>query len=284
MSLKTPIKIMNLILRDNQRFDIFKSQRDHKNMLRAVYNMRVHHGMLIAYKSSCTNNIDQNIERLTSMNPQVLNNKFVEISTVDSICSSSSQLVMDTEASLKNSLVDQNMDDLANTFPIQYPMDDTSGYSSDKEDDDDDDDDKPKPTLKKKKEPEDDLEFHELEDKPDEYFDKLTKVQRQKDKIMCGKLDTDYPTIVNFYAPWCGFSKQLAPIWNELQDKGCSKNLNFLKINCDEKKDFCVKFGIKSYPSVKILMGGKIINFPSDKHKTMEALTAFIEEHTGIKI
>ena len=70
MTIQIPIQIMNLILRDNQRFDIFKSRRDFKNMLRAVYNMRIHHGMIIAYKTSSANNIDQNIERFSMENRQ----------------------------------------------------------------------------------------------------------------------------------------------------------------------------------------------------------------------
>jgi thiol-disulfide isomerase/thioredoxin len=266
MSLKTPITIMNLIFRDNQRFDIFKSQGNHKNMLRAVYNMRVHHGMLIAYKNSCADNIDQNMEQLSSMNLQLLNNKFSELSIVDSLCNSSSQLVIDTEVSLKNYLISQNMEQITNTFPVQNVVTDDDDSESESD------------------EGEDNAEYHYLEDKSDEYFDKLTTMQRQKDKIMCGKLDINYPTIVNFFTPWCGFSKQLAPIWNELQDKGCNKNLNFLKINCDEKKDFCIKFGIKSYPSVKILMDGKIIDFPSNKPKTIESLVTFIKDNTGVNI
>jgi len=62
--------------------------------------------------------------------------------------------------------------------------------------------------------------------------------------------------LVEFYAPWCGHCKNLAPNWEAAATslKGFAK---IAAINCDEYKDICGNFGIKGFPTIKF--------FPSEQ-------------------
>lgn len=58
-------------------------------------------------------------------------------------------------------------------------------------------------------------------------------------------------TFIKFYAPWCGFCKQLAPEWNKLKNQYKHK-INFEEYNCDIQKDMCSRHDITGYPTLKI--------------------------------
>jgi thioredoxin len=64
--------------------------------------------------------------------------------------------------------------------------------------------------------------------------------------------------IVDFYAPWCGPCKKMAPMFEEVEKEQASK-LNFVKINVDENKDLCKKLGIVDLPTTIIYKNGKEI-------------------------
>jgi thioredoxin len=64
--------------------------------------------------------------------------------------------------------------------------------------------------------------------------------------------------LVDFYAPWCGPCKKMAPMFEEIEKEQASK-LNFVKINVDENKDLCKKLGIVDLPTTIIYKNGKEI-------------------------
>jgi protein disulfide-isomerase-like protein len=62
------------------------------------------------------------------------------------------------------------------------------------------------------------------------------------------------PTCVLFYAPWCGYCKDLMPIYDEVAKKNPDKSI--IKLNCDENKELAKKHDITSYPTIKYLSKG----------------------------
>ena len=59
----------------------------------------------------------------------------------------------------------------------------------------------------------------------------------------------ELPTIIDFYADWCGPCKQVAPILDDLSEEYKDK-VNFVKINVDENQEVAMAFQIQSIPSV----------------------------------
>ncbi len=65
--------------------------------------------------------------------------------------------------------------------------------------------------------------------------------------------------IVDFYAPWCGPCKNIAPIFEQLSREAKFKGVHFLKVNVDENDDISNKYGIQSLPTFMIFKNGKSV-------------------------
>jgi len=64
------------------------------------------------------------------------------------------------------------------------------------------------------------------------------------------------PSIVEFYAPWCGHCKNLAPHFAKAADK--MKGLvQFVTVDCTAQQNICQKFQVQGYPTIKTFENGK---------------------------
>ena len=69
--------------------------------------------------------------------------------------------------------------------------------------------------------------------------------------------NSDEPVLVDFWAPWCGPCKMMAPILNELAD-GYAGKAKICKLNTDEARDSAMEFGIQAIPTVILFKNGQV--------------------------
>ncbi|KAJ7507859.1 protein disulfide isomerase [Mycena galericulata] len=62
--------------------------------------------------------------------------------------------------------------------------------------------------------------------------------------------------LVEFFAPWCGHCKALAPHYEEAATALKSKNIKLAKVDCVDQADLCQTNGIQGYPTLKVYRNG----------------------------
>ena len=69
-------------------------------------------------------------------------------------------------------------------------------------------------------------------------------------------LQSDVPVLVDFWAPWCGPCRMVAPVVEELSEDYDGK-VKFVKLNTDENPQVSGKYGIRSIPTLLIFKKGE---------------------------
>jgi thioredoxin 1 len=90
-------------------------------------------------------------------------------------------------------------------------------------------------------------------------------------------LKSPIPVLVDFWAPWCGPCKMIAPILEELQNDYAGK-LSIVKINVDDNTETPAQFGVRGIPTLLLFKDGAL----ADTHVGMASiqdLKAFINKN-----
>ncbi|KAK8998226.1 hypothetical protein V6N11_083619 [Hibiscus sabdariffa] len=95
----------------------------------------------------------------------------------------------------------------------------------------------------------------------------------------------DRGALVEFYAPWCGHCKKLAPEFAKL---GASfkkaKSVLIGKVDCDEHKSVCSKYGVQGYPTIQWFPKGSLEPKKYEGPRTSEALAEFVNTEGGTNV
>lgn len=70
-------------------------------------------------------------------------------------------------------------------------------------------------------------------------------------------LKSDKPTLVDFWAPWCGPCQMMGPVIDELASEMTTVKIG--KVNVDEHPSIAQTYGIMSIPTMKVFKDGKVV-------------------------
>jgi thioredoxin 1 len=72
-------------------------------------------------------------------------------------------------------------------------------------------------------------------------------------------LQSKVPVIVDFWAPWCGPCKMVAPILDKIA-KEFENKLVVAKVNTDENQEWAGRYGVQGIPTMLFIANGKILH------------------------
>jgi thioredoxin 1 len=99
-----------------------------------------------------------------------------------------------------------------------------------------------------------------------------------KDSFKADIIDSEEPSLVDFWAPWCAPCRTISPIVDEISEEYVGK-FKVGKVNVDENREIAIENGVMSIPTLIIFKGGqaveRVVGFKS-KNDLKELLDKYL--------